>query len=67
MRRDWVRRRSRRRTLMPKSPLADTAWCADRLRELESRPSLLNQLWYAGSYALGAVAGLRGDEWRLGF
>ena len=29
------------------------AWCADRLRELDSRPSLLNPLWYAGSYAIG--------------
>lgn len=43
------------------------AWCADRLRELRSRPSLFNPLWYAGSYALGAVAGLRGDGWSLGF
>ena len=43
------------------------AWCADRLRELESRPSLLNPLWYAGSYAIGALAGLRGDGWNLGF
>lgn len=43
------------------------AWCADRLRELHSRPSLFNPLWYGGSYALGAVAGLRGDGWSLGF
>ena len=43
------------------------AWCADRLRELDSRPSLFNPLWYAGSYALGALAGLRGDGWSLGF
>ena len=43
------------------------AWCADRLRELESRPSLFNPLWYAGSYTLGALAGLRGDGWSLGF
>jgi ubiquinone biosynthesis monooxygenase Coq7 len=43
------------------------AWCADRLRELESRPSLLNPLWYAGSYAIGLAAGLRGDGWNLGF
>ncbi|MBP7597803.1 MAG: demethoxyubiquinone hydroxylase family protein, partial [Pseudoxanthomonas sp.] len=27
------------------------AWCADRLRELDSRPSVFNPLWYAGSYA----------------
>ena len=43
------------------------AWCADRLRELDSRPSLLNPIWYAGSYAIGALAGLRGDGWNLGF
>lgn len=43
------------------------AWCADRLRELDSRPSLLNPLWYAGSYAIGVLAGLRGDGWNLGF
>ena len=43
------------------------AWCADRLRELDSRPSLLNPLWYGGSYAIGALAGLRGDGWNLGF
>ena len=43
------------------------AWCADRLRELDSRPSLLNPLWYAGSYAIGLVAGLRGDGWNRGF
>ncbi|MBX9400152.1 2-polyprenyl-3-methyl-6-methoxy-1,4-benzoquinone monooxygenase [Lysobacter sp. BMK333-48F3] len=43
------------------------AWCADRLRELDSRPSLLNPLWYAGSFAIGALAGLRGDGWNLGF
>ena len=43
------------------------AWCADRLRELDSQPSLLNPLWYAGSWAIGAAAGLRGDGWNLGF
>ena len=43
------------------------AWCADRLRELDSRPSLLNPLWYAGSYTIGALAGMRGDGWNLGF
>ncbi len=43
------------------------AWCAVRLRELDSPPSLLNPLWYAGSYAIGALAGLRGDGWNLGF
>ncbi len=43
------------------------AWCADRLRELDSRPSLFNPIWYAGSYALGTLAGLAGDPWSLGF
>ena len=43
------------------------AWCAQRLDELGSRPSLFNPLWYAGSYAIGALAGLRGDGWNLGF
>ena len=43
------------------------AWCGERLQELDSRPSLFNPLWYAGSYTLGALAGLRGDGWNLGF
>ena len=43
------------------------AWCAARLDDLHSRPSLLNPIWYAGSYAIGVAAGLRGDGWNLGF
>jgi ubiquinone biosynthesis monooxygenase Coq7 len=44
------------------------AWTAGRLRELDSRPSLLNPFWYAGSYILGAtVASLGGDARSLGF
>lgn len=43
------------------------AWCAGRLQELDSRPSLLNPLWYAGSYAIGAAAALLGDRVSLGF
>lgn len=43
------------------------AWCAERLQELGSRPSLFNPLFYAGSYAIGLAAGLRGDGWNLGF
>ena len=43
------------------------AWCGERLSELDSRPSLLNPLWYAGSYAIGVAAGLAGDGWNLGF
>lgn len=42
-------------------------WCETRLRELGSRPSLLNPLFYGGSFALGALAGLAGDRWSLGF
>ena len=43
------------------------AWCADRLAELSSRPSVFNPVWYAGAYAIGLAAGLRGDGWNLGF
>ena len=43
------------------------AWCAQRLRDLDSRTSLLNPLWYAGSYAIGAAAALVGDKVSLGF
>ena len=43
------------------------AWCADRLDALNSRPSLLNPLWYAGSFAIGAAAALVSDKVSLGF
>ncbi len=43
------------------------AWCAQRIRELGGRPSLLNPLWYAGSLALGVTAGVLGDRWNLAF
>jgi ubiquinone biosynthesis monooxygenase Coq7 len=43
------------------------AWCESRLKELESRPSLLNPLWYAGSFFIGALAALAGDRASLGF
>ena len=43
------------------------AWCEERLRELDSRPSVLNPLWYAGSFAIGALAGALGDRISLGF
>jgi ubiquinone biosynthesis monooxygenase Coq7 len=43
------------------------AWCETRLAELGSRPSLLQPLWYAGSFAIGAVAGLSSDPVSLGF
>jgi ubiquinone biosynthesis monooxygenase Coq7 len=43
------------------------AWCEQRLRELDSRSSYLNPLWYAMSFGLGAAAGMAGDRWSLGF
>jgi ubiquinone biosynthesis monooxygenase Coq7 len=43
------------------------AWSAERIRELGGRPSLLNPLWYAGSFAIGALAGALGDKWNLAF
>ncbi|TAM12825.1 MAG: 2-polyprenyl-3-methyl-6-methoxy-1,4-benzoquinone monooxygenase [Nevskiaceae bacterium] len=46
---------------------AHLAWCARRLAELDDRPSRLAALWYAGSFAIGAVAGLAGDAASLGF
>jgi ubiquinone biosynthesis monooxygenase Coq7 len=43
------------------------SWCKDRLDELDAKPSKLDPLWYAGSFAIGAAAGLAGDGWSLGF
>jgi ubiquinone biosynthesis monooxygenase Coq7 len=43
------------------------AWTADRIKELGGHTSNLNPFWYAGSFALGAFAGLAGDRWSLGF
>jgi ubiquinone biosynthesis monooxygenase Coq7 len=43
------------------------AWCRSRLGDLDSRPSLLDPLWYAGSFAWGVASGLAGDRWSLGF
>lgn len=43
------------------------AWCEQRLDELGSHTSVLNPLWFAGSFAIGALAGRAGDKWSLGF
>ena len=43
------------------------AWTARRVNELGGRLSFLNPLWYSGSLAIGALAGLLGDRWNLGF
>ena len=42
-------------------------WCDTRLQALGGRKSLLNPLWYTGAFVIGAVAGLAGDRWSLGF
>jgi ubiquinone biosynthesis monooxygenase Coq7 len=42
-------------------------WCESRINELGSHKSLLNPLWYGGSLMIGAIAGLAGDKWSLGF
>jgi len=43
------------------------AWTQQRLAELADRPSLVNPLWYAGSFAIGLLAGITGDRTSLGF
>jgi 3-demethoxyubiquinol 3-hydroxylase len=43
------------------------AWCEQRLNELQTPRSLIGPIWYLGSYAIGATAGLFGDRWSLGF
>jgi len=43
------------------------AWCSQRLDELGGRPSVLDPVWYFGSAAIGAAAGICGDRVSLGF
>jgi len=43
------------------------AWCNRRLDELGDSPSVLNPLWYVMSFSIGALTGLTGDKWSLGF
>ena len=43
------------------------AWCEQRLKELDAPVSRLDPLWYLGSFAIGALAGLAGDKLSLGF
>jgi ubiquinone biosynthesis monooxygenase Coq7 len=43
------------------------AWTSQRVHELGGHLSFLNPLWYTGSLALGAFAGMLGDKWNLGF
>lgn len=42
-------------------------WCKQRLGELGSHTSIFNPLWYLGSLTMGALAGVFGDKWSLGF
>ena len=42
-------------------------WCSQRLDELGSRPSILDPLWYLGSFSIGVATGVIGDKWSLGF
>lgn len=65
-----VARDLRVRTFLARAAREETehlAWTGRRLEELGGRKSLLNPLWYAGSFALGAASGLLGDRWNLGF
>jgi len=42
-------------------------WCRRRLTQLDSSTSIFDPLFYAGSFTIGALAGLAGDKWSLGF
>ena len=63
--RDPVVRSSMERSAAEENDHLD--WCEQRVEELGGRLSLLNPLWYAGSFAIGAAAGIAGDRWSLGF
>ena len=63
--RDPIVRKSMERSAAEENDHLD--WCEQRVEELGGRLSLLNPLWYAGSFALGTVAGIAGDKWSLGF
>ncbi len=43
------------------------AWCEQRLQELDASASKLDPVWYLGSFAIGALAGIVGDKFSLGF
>jgi ubiquinone biosynthesis monooxygenase Coq7 len=42
-------------------------WCEQRIRYFGGHTSILNPLWYIGSFTIGAIAGKAGDNWSLGF
>ena len=58
------------RTTLERAAAEETehlAWTAQRIGELGGRVSILNPFFYAGSFALGAISGLLGDKWNMGF
>jgi len=64
-----ARNESVQRTLM-KAAREETehlAWTERRITELGGRKSVLNPIWYGGSFAIGMLAGAMGDKWNLGF
>lgn len=63
-RRDEVREQMRQAAAEENDHLL---WCRQRLKELGGHTSLLNPLWYTGSFLIGAATGLLGDKWSLGF
>jgi ubiquinone biosynthesis monooxygenase Coq7 len=65
-----VARDERVRQLLERAGREETehlAWTERRIADLGGRKSVLNPLFYAGAFAMGAVAGLMGDRWSLGF
>lgn len=50
-----------------KEEIDHLAWCEERIKQLDSRPSMLNPLWYTLSFGIGAGAGLISDKLSLGF
>jgi len=65
-----VAREPATRALMERSAQEEfdhLAWCAERIDALGGHTSRLNPLWYGGSFVIGALAGLRGDRFSLGF
>jgi ubiquinone biosynthesis monooxygenase Coq7 len=66
----FVARDEKTRNMLLRAAREETdhlAWCETRLSELQSRPSVLNPFWYAGSFAIGALAATFGDRVSLGF
>jgi ubiquinone biosynthesis monooxygenase Coq7 len=58
------------RSMLEHAAAEETAhllWCAERLAELDSHPSRLDPLWFAGAYTIGSSFAVLGDEWSMGF